>query len=308
MDLRPVRLTFALGDIVLLRKTFSLMVQTNSLPDCETSTDPDTLWLQVPQGCAGMLLRSHPCAENVAPIERRSHILRYVPNQYERYFADLRGTFNDYMQTFSRKSRYNLRREVRKFEELSGVQPCWRVFRRPEEMEAFLAAALDVSARTYQERLLRVGLPNDDAFRNRTLELAGADAFRGYLLYHGRQPVSYMYCPITDGVIEYAYLGFDPAYRQWSPGKVLQYYAMENLFAEGGYRLFDFGLGEGEHKRLFATSSIRCADIYCLRPTMGHTFWIRLHYIVDHLSAGIGRLLAKIRLKAVVKRLLRRQM
>ena len=41
-----------------------------------------------------------------------------------------------------------------------------------------------------------------------------------------------------------------------SPGTVLQYLALESIFDEKVNSYFDFGEGEGDHKKMFATNFI----------------------------------------------------
>ena len=110
---------------------------------------------------------------------------------------------------------------------------------------------------------------------------------------------------MTDNVLQYASLGYDPDYRPWSPGTVLQYCALESLFAEERFKTFDFGAGAAPHKTFFATSSVRCADIYYFRKTMRNRWLIRSHMLVDSLSSGVGSLLDRWNLKSRIKRWLR---
>jgi CelD/BcsL family acetyltransferase involved in cellulose biosynthesis len=86
---------------------------------------------------------------------------------------------------------------------------------------------------------------------------------------------------------------------------VLQFHALERLFGEKGLRLFDFLEGEGQHKRLFATRTTRCADLYYFRRTLKNRALVGLHAGLDTLSTRIARILDRYKLKARIKRLLR---
>jgi len=296
-----VRLNFRLGELTLWRVELPFMVHACH----EGESDPAMSFDQWPASIRGALLRSHPADE---PLTRRTtlpDLIRYVPQQYERYTIDLGGTFDEYLQKFSSKSRSTLKRKVRKFTEHSGGTLRCEVYTQPGEMDTFHQLGCEVSAKTYQEQLLHAGLPAEDRFCNEMKELASQDCVRAFILFDGEKPVAYLYCPVTDDVLQYAYLGYDPEYQPWSPGTVLQYCALESLFAEGRFKAFDFGEGEAAHKMFFATSSVRCADIYFFRRTMRNRLLIRSHIMVDLLSSTVGALLDRLNLKSRIKKWLR---
>ena len=45
---------------------------------------------------------------------------------------------------------------------------------------------------------------------------------------------------VREGIVDYAYLGYDPDYLHLSVGTVLQWLALDSLFAERRFRFFDF--------------------------------------------------------------------
>ncbi len=253
------------------------------------------------------LIRSHPVDRELPRLEYLPQAIRYVPAQYHRYYIDLRGTFADYLNKFSSKSRSTLTRKVRKFTDYCGGELTWREFRLRQEMGEFYQQAREVSRKTYQERLLNAGLPEDDEFREEIFDLADRGLVRGYLLYHHQTPIAYLYCPMQDGVLFYRYLGYDPEYGNWSPGTVLQFVALEKLFGEGKFRMFDFTEGQGPHKEFFATGCERCADVYYLRRTVRNLLLIRSHSMLKNVSGSIVRYLDRLGLKARIKKLIRAQ-
>jgi len=301
-----IPLTYRLGEIRLFARSLRLMEYKAPFP--ALSGDPDALAASagpLPPGFHGRLLRSHPIP---APLPRSCRVegaLRYVPQQYRRYVTDLGGSFDKYLAKFSSKTRANLRKKVRRFEEHCGGTSRWAVYRLPEEMDRFHALARSLSANTYQERLLDAGLPAGEEFLEGMRRAAAEDRVRAFLLFHGEKPVAYLYCPSSDGVLVYDYLGYDPEYRSLSPGTVLQYHAFDSLFAEGRWRLFDFTQGEGAHKELFATGSTLCADLYYLRPSAGIRVALAAHAALESFSGWVVRTLDRLGLKARIKRFFR---
>lgn len=216
----------------------------------------------LPEGAAGYLLFAWPVADLDALKAAHPKLRPFVRQTYARSYANLDTDFGTYLGTFSAKSRSTLRRKVKKLEPLDI-----RCFRSPEEIADFYRDARAISARSYQERLLNAGLPEGPAALADMQARAAMDLVRGWILYVESKPVSYLYAPVEGGTLLYSHLGYDPDFADRSPGTVLQYEAMRQLLAERRFRLFDFTEGDGQHKRLWGTDTIDCADILLLRRT-----------------------------------------
>jgi CelD/BcsL family acetyltransferase involved in cellulose biosynthesis len=224
---------------------------------------------------------------------------------YDRFFVDLTGSFEDYLQKFSSKSRYTLKRSVRKLLSDDKTPVPWQQFTTPEEMDRFYTLAMDVSRKTYQHRLLDVGLPDGDDFRRKMAQSA-AGRVRGYILYHEHKPIAYVYCPITEErVLLCAHVGYDPEFSSSSPGTALQYLILESLFKEARFSMFDFTEGEGQLKKFFATASRKCADVFYFRPRLRILLCLAMHSALYYVSRSITRFLALNRVKNLVRRFIR---
>ncbi len=303
---RPVRLEFLLGEIPL----FVVNVRALEYDLHFTTLTTDLSATQPPfdrfsPEVEAIFIRSHPVSDEMPELEFGSKFIRYTSDQYQRYFVDLEGTFEDYLKGFSSKSRSTLQRKVRKFAEFRGGEIKWREYRNPDEMKEFYRLSREVSAKTYQERLLNLGLPENEGFQRDLWEMAAQDRARGYILFADQQPIAYLLCPVRDGVLFYRYLGYDPEFKNWSPGTVLQYLVLEHLFSQGSFRMFDFTDGEGPHKEFFSTGSVRCADLYYFRPTLRNRLLAGLHFGLRNVSGAMVRLLDRLGIKSRIKKLIR---
>ena len=242
------RLRYALGDRALFSLVLPLKVRTYSLVDVLNGVAadgiPDETGLSA--GEVGFLERSLPIEEQSQGLPPRRGLLQYVTSQYRRYYIDLSLSKDDYLKKFSSKSRSTLLRKVKRFARESGGEIDWREYRTPQEIAEFFPLARQVSQLTYQERLLDAGLPEDEDFRASMLSLAEAGSVRAYLLFLDGKTVAYLLCPIREGTAIYAYLGYDPDVARLSPGTVLQWLALDEMFADAQLSHFDFTEGEGE--------------------------------------------------------------
>jgi hypothetical protein len=264
----------------------------------------------LPRGVVGVFRSSEPQPESGAEALRKAgseNQIRYVVKKYSRRFIDLRGDFDGYMGSFSRKTRSTLRRKVRKFAAESGGEVDWRTYRTPDEIMEFYAHARSVSAMTYQEKLFDAGIPEGAGFIAYMKNLAAEGNLRGYLLFLAGQPVAYLYCPIYDIRVVYGFLGFDPTHSALSPGTVLQLLATEQLFEEGRFRLFDFTEGDGEHKALFSTHERRCEDVFYLKPGLAIRLLIVCHRGLNGLFDAFDRLVTGTGLRTWLRQKLRGQ-
>ena len=117
--------------------------------------------------------------------------------------------------------------------------------------------------------------------------------------------MSYLYLPESDGVLEYAFLGYDQDFSDLSPGTVLLYLSIEKIFSQRRFRQFSFGYGTNQTKEVFCTSKYLQADFYYARMTPKNAALIYSHLAMDSFSAGCGRLLDKFRLRQRIKKFLR---
>lgn len=240
-----------------------------SLDDVLAGTLPDA----PPGGRDGVRVQSAPTTRLADIAARYPGYLAGGRQDYRRHYIAMDGGFDGYMAQFSGKTRSTLRRKAKKLADEAGGYTVSE-HRTPAEMEVFLAAALPLSAKTYQARLLNAGLPDSPEAHRAMLEAAEADRMRGFLLHAGGAAVAYLALPVagpeTGRALIYAHLGYDPAHARMSPGTVLQMDALERLFGEARYRWFDFTEGDGAHKQLFGTHFAACSSLVLLEPTLAN--------------------------------------
>lgn len=229
----------------------------------------DTIPKAPDAGPDGLRILSAPAARIETICARFPRHLPGGRQDYRRHYIDMAGTYDDYLARFSGKTRSTLRRKARKLAKEAGGYSV-SVHRTRQEVERFLDAALPLSARTYQARLLGAGLPDDRAAHRSMMEAAEQDRLRCFLLRAGETPIAYLSLPVVGDTLIYAHLGYDPDHSRLSPGTVLQMEALERLFAERRFKYFDFTEGEGAHKALFGTDSVECTSLVLLEPTLAN--------------------------------------
>ena len=190
----------------------------------------------------------------------------YVPHGVRPWhWIELQGSFECYLQNWSAKTRQTLRRKVRAFDRV-GKQRLQR-FETEDEVLAFAGVAQTIAATTWQQRVLglRAGL---NVYRSEWLsDLAKRHLLRAYVLSSAERPCAYLIGYQHDDVFHYAETGFDPTFDAWSPGTILLYRVIEDLFGHRQPRYLNFGMGDGVHKRRFANRSGQDASVLLMRKS-----------------------------------------
>jgi len=300
---RNIQLDFVLGELRLTRVNFRGMVANNGLFGERVV---DSVVPELPPGIDVALIQANPSSNIATGYEDLGHVFRYVPPHYDRYYVDLSGTFADYLTKFQSKSRYTVRKKLRRFTTASGGTLHWREYRLPEEMTAFHSLARTISATTQQERQLQAGIPSRQSFLDEMRSLAEKDSVRGYVLFLGEEPVSYMHCTAEHEGLLSGYVGYNPKYKALSPGVVLQYLLLERLFSQKSFRFLDFGWGSSQHKRLFATGWVTCTDLYYFRKTRRNYAIVKLHSFLERMSSRTAAILQMLGVKSQMRELLAR--
>ncbi|USU04625.1 GNAT family N-acetyltransferase [Sphingomonadaceae bacterium OTU29MARTA1] len=247
----------------------------------------------------GYLVTSLP--EALAGEVQGGGLMSVVRQRYTRFYTDLTIGHDAWFAGLSGSARSTLKRKTKKAE-AAGLEV--RAYRTPAEFEVFHPLARAVSAKTYQERLLDAGLPEDAGSLAHLQALAAADGLRAWLLLIGGAPAGYLCCTAQGSALRYDHVGHDPALNDLSPGTVLQAAAMLQLF-DDRFARFDFTEGEGQHKRLFSTGGVPCVDLLLLRPTLANRATLAALAAFDGAMAHAKQATRHPRLAALAKRIRR---
>jgi hypothetical protein len=290
-------LDFQFGPITLGRASFkALVLQSNPFAIGGDIKIP--LEDAIAKGCSAVVIHTVPVDKDPFAIRIENGALRYTSRYYARYVVDLTGSFAEYLKQFSKKSRYNLRRAVRKFKEAGHGIWDLREYTTPAEIIAFRDIAIAISYQSYKNEI-GWGFAEGSSFA-RQLELdARAGKVRGYVLTSGGEPAAYGLCRSDHDVIVYKHIGYATKFARLSPGNVLLYMMLEQLFAEGKFRLFDFdGTDYFAYKAFFATRAIPCGRVVWFQPTTRNIALGTAHWVVT----AAWRLAAKLRVSGRRKR------
>lgn len=300
------RLKFMLGELLLGSWRPQLLVaDPMRFGLAEWPDAPSLMRAALPAGADGFLCRKVDASRFEPGIGVYGDFIRYVRYRDVLHYVEIAGSFDDYLKRFSAKSRQNLTRSVRRFLERDPQRNGCEIYTAAADMQYFQREAAAISQQTYQTRLLDAGLPADAEFLQGMLAAAERGEARGYLLRDGDRAIAFAWCRSHGDNLVYDIIGYLPDSASLSPGNVLLYLILQDVFSNGHYAILDFGPGEAQYKSMFATHRQEFQDVYLLRDSLQHRLLLRLHYRLGTISADVGALLERYGLKKRIKQLIR---
>ena len=252
-----------------------------------------------------LFLKSAPDRLGLRSSDFAEKMLVYPFYDYQRSWVVTEGGFDAYFSSFSKVSRKGLKRRCKKLAELSGGTIDIRRFDQADLMPAFHADAREVSAKTFQEKLMDDGLPASHSFVETMASSALAGRCHGTILYLEGKPISYLYCERQGEGWLAAYGGFDPAYACHSPGTVHLLKILEGYFDDPGCVYFDFGPGRSDYKQFFSTHDEPCSDILVLDRTPANRLATGVHRSLASLSEVVIGLAETLQLRERLRQKIR---
>jgi CelD/BcsL family acetyltransferase involved in cellulose biosynthesis len=215
--------------------------------------------------------------ENSAEI--RSFWRRYLPQggPVRHYWLSLPSTFAEYLAKFGGKTRQTVKRQVNLLKRHgNGSLDLVRV-ESSSQVSEFIDSATAVAASSWQQRFL--DLPLETPFdRARSLhDLADQNLLRAYVLKCAGRPCAYVLGFQLGSTYLYYETAYDPQFAHRSPGKVLLFLLLEDLFSHNQPQRLSFCPGDFAYKALFGTSVSLEADLVLFRRTSSNRAWCGSH-------------------------------
>lgn len=218
--------------------------------------------------------------------------------------------FTDSYQAFfdGRSSKYKnqLRKKEKVFFGRFGTDFELREYRAPESVKEFLEAAGGINRKTYQFRLFGESVDSDDMAVADARRAALAGQFRSFVLWHGNVPLCFVLGhQRVDGTYEHRQTGYDPEWRDFSPGIYCNVLLLQRLYVADRPLLLDFGSGDSEYKRLFSNEALSTANPVLIPnlPRYALAYW--MHGSAAAANSALVGLLERWGMKGWIKRWLR---
>jgi CelD/BcsL family acetyltransferase involved in cellulose biosynthesis len=243
--------TFTFGLVTLCR----LALRSARLADFEFPTEEgfksSEVFAAVADACAE---RRFPAdlifVESASACTDGKHTLAsHMSNVQTTYTINILGSFDAYLQALAPRSRQKLKRTIRRFEEATRASMQIACLRRPAEMQTLHSELTHVRERSWHARVGSQHVPSIDYLAS----LAAHGWVRAYVLSVREQPVATVLGFQYRNTFYYEAPAYDQDWQEHSPGIVLLYYTLKDLFETDSPVRLDFGFGYGQYKQVFGT-------------------------------------------------------
>jgi hypothetical protein len=196
------------------------------------------------------------------------HPRRFQPREW--LYLELGERLDDFLKCRHKRTRNTLKRRVRKLREHgAGRLDCQRV-ETEDQVDEFHAAARSIAEQSWQFHHLG-GRLEDTALNLENLRsYARIGCLRAYLLKCGDRPCAFVIGYQYEDILQLRQTAYAAEFSQLSPGTVLYYMLLEDLYSHRRPRFANHGTGVTRHKRLFSNRSALDTSVYLFRPTVAN--------------------------------------
>lgn len=174
------------------------------------------------------------------------------------------GSPASYLAGLGAKKRNDLTRRVRAVYRKLGERAQLRVFTRAEDFLTYGALMNQVYARSWHARARPIDWC-EPARLALFQQLARQQRIVAHLLMLGDRPIAYVHGYRLGGRYQLDDTGYDEAYAPLGVGSALVLQAVLDLIERHPGETIDFGYGDNQYKRVLASESSDCGELYLLR-------------------------------------------
>jgi len=208
-------------------------------------------------------------------IERKPETFTYVK---------LDNSFDEYLAKFNSKARYNLKRQWRVALKTSGNKLKIERITNISQMKFFEQTGKFILDNSWKSGMSE----NYSTFSQENCNIYKAVAEKGllrsYVLMADDDPWAFVLGFQDQGIYHYSNIAYSKEYSKLSPGIVLFYKMMEDLFLFDTPDIVNFGIGDSPYKRRFGTNSLISSDHLLFRNNFKNKFMIKLFVLLDNLK------------------------
>jgi len=183
-------------------------------------------------------------ARKVSGLFCRSHFSKVE----QHWRMSIPESIDQFLETCSHNSRRNFRRWTRKLEQEFPGQIRMVTYCQEDEVAEAIKIVADISANTYQ-RAFGGGLVDDAPTRAIFKAAAKKGWLRIYILFIADEPCAF-WTTLKYGRTHYAeFTAYSPKWKDLHIGSILFFKILEQICGDPMVDSFDFGFGDGQHKR-----------------------------------------------------------
>jgi hypothetical protein len=245
---------------------------------------------------------------NSSALQKRYFVFKPY-EQFPYYTINLKNSWENYLNDLSSKVRHELRRKVRRFDELfEGAVVC-QEFNSEENLQQFHTAVEEISCKSWQRKRCGRRVVDDDtgATRKRLQHLASKGYFRSFILFGSGKPIAFAYGLQYGELYHLHEIAYDSTHETVSPGFVLLWHVLKNLHEKNPPLRCTLGGGEARFKRELCNEKTMVATLWIVPKTPVNVLKTLLYSCYSNMHHAFGNHFDKIGFKQKLLTWLRRK-
>ncbi len=226
-------------------------------------------------------------------LKKYIHFVEREPSKFT--FIKFNDTFDEYLLNFNKKERYNLKRQCRIALEVSEGKLRLERITETSQIDHFIESGKYVINNSWKsntdEKSHIFSKEKNELYKS----LAKNKLFRSYLLIAEDEPWAFVLGYHHRDIFHYSNIAYNEKYSNLSPGTVLFYQMIEDLYAYEKPRILNFGIGDSQYKRRFGTDSFTSSDIIIFKKNLKNSCSVKLLSLMFMLKKLLFKLHAIIR-------------
>jgi len=254
---------------------------------------------------------------NQLPIDSNMYkVVNTVPGfLYRSHFPEyqlhwqtvLSNNAGDSCKWVSKKHRHDIARCRRNLEKACSDKVKIVCYRQESDLDYVMDVVSHISASTYKTGLGVEFVKNP--LTCSLLQQAARDGWlRAYIMYAGNEPIAFELGCVYGKVYFADQAGFNPCWRPYGPGIILQLEIFEQLKADNAVDTYDYGFGDAIYKRRFGSRSWPEVSVYVFAPRFYPVLLNLIDSSIRVLSLGLEFVIEKVNFTTRIKRYWRNYM
>ena len=186
----------------------------------------------------------------------------------EFHSLSLKESFEAFLSMYSKKERYNLKRQCRLAREASGGELTLKRIASADDVEFFVTSSRQILNNSWKSNLGETDIFFSMDRCSEYSILAQNGLLRSYILLGNSEPWAFVLGYQWGGIFHYSNVAYDESRANLSPGTVLFYLMLEDLHFNNKPEILNFGIGNSFYKRRFGTEISSDCTLFIARKNI----------------------------------------
>ena len=215
---------------------------------------------------------------------------------------DFPATYDEYLASLSRKSRYKYKKTFEKFCTMFEGKFHFETFQNQSSVSDFFSYLNDIYKLTWQAKTFGLKERNSDKTIALHKVIAEQNQFLSYVLFIENKPIAFILGYTCAQEYLYFEIGYDENFKNIEPGKVLAWMLIDDLYKNHQIKSLDFDTGENNYKKVLGNKHYYCNKLLLTKSYSAASLLIRVQILLRKTYKLIHKIVVKLGLDGKIRK------